>query len=65
MNETGDCDPKLLFHFCGSESGVRSDISNKTYNPIWNRVIDMEVETEDFMNVDIEKALICNVFDEE
>ena len=44
---------------------MRSDISNKTYNPIWNRIIDLEVETEDFMNVDIEKALICNVFDEE
>lgn len=60
MNDTGDCDPKLVFHICGNEKSVSS---TATYNPIWNQFIDINVETEDFMTIDIEKALICNVYD--
>lgn len=60
MNESGDCDPKLIFHICGNEKQVSSDA---TYNPIWNEVLDIQIETEDFMTVDVEKALICNVYD--
>lgn len=33
MNESGDCDPKLIFHMCGNEKKISSDA---TYNPIWN-----------------------------
>lgn len=40
MNELGDVDPKLVFHFCGVEAQMLSD---PTYNPIWNKVIDIEV----------------------
>lgn len=42
MNETGDCDPKLVFNFGSSEIKTTS---NSTYNPIWNEVLEMSIET--------------------
>lgn len=39
MNECGDVDPKLVFHFCGMEAQKVSE--DPTYNPIWNEIINI------------------------
>ena len=63
MNQSGDCDPKIKFSFGDKEVIVESDYS--TFNPIWNRVLTLEVQCENVFNIDLERALTCTVYDAE
>jgi hypothetical protein len=43
MNDSGDCDPKIVFHLCNAEQTILPEDATRTYNPIWNKVIDLQI----------------------